>query len=49
MNFNWESKNIIEIKFINRVNGKNKSIRKKVKIWKTRKERRRRNKRQKVR
>ena len=44
MNFNWESANIIKIKFINRVNGKNKTIKQKIRIWKTREERRRRNK-----
>lgn len=42
MNFNWEHKNEVEIKFINRINGKNITIKKKVRIWKKRKERRRR-------
>ena len=42
MNFNWENKREVEIKFINKINGKNKTEKIKVRSWKTRKERRRR-------
>ncbi len=42
MNCNWEKKKEVEISFINRVNGKNKTIKKKVRSWLKRKDRKRR-------
>lgn len=42
MNFNWTHKNVIETKFIDRINGKNQTKKIKVRVWEKRKERRRR-------